>query len=312
MSAELHPKLKEALSQPGDPNATPVEQQDPEDARAEFETDIAAVDGPAPEMAEVRERRVAAEGREIETRCYLPRGLSDAAPTMVYLHGGGNIRGSLKTHDSTCRVLAEAGKCAIVSVEYRLAPEHPYPAAVEDAVAVVQEVARDDAPFGGKGGPLIVGGDSAGGNLAAVVAQVARDRGGPEIAAQMLIYPVVDFLADTESRRLYSKGYMLDSMPFYTKSYIPDEAARGEAYASPNRAKSLQGLPPALVLTAGFDPLCDEGKAYGKALEDAGVKVEYLHYPEMIHGFTLLRGLLAEADEALGACIKATLGLIGR
>lgn len=301
--AELHPVLKDALSQPGDPDAIPVEKQSPEQAREEFESDLAAVDAPAPEM-ETRELEIPGPARAMGARLYMPSGVDAPAPLLVFFHGGGNIRGSLATHDSTCRVLAQEGGFRVLSVDYRLAPEHPFPAAAEDAMAATVWAHANAGDLGGDPARFAVGGDSAGGNLAAVVALRARDEGGPAIGAQMLIYPVIDHAADTPSRRTYSKGYMLDSMPFYTRAYLPDESARRHPHASPLHAADFSRLPPAVLLTAGHDPLHDEDVAYGERLSAAGVRVERIDYPEMIHGFTLLRGLLGEADEALARCAR--------
>lgn len=306
----LHPTLQNILSQPGDPDAVPVEEQDPEDARAEFESDIAAVDKSAPAMASVENIEVPGAVGPLSARVYRPEGLATPSPLMIYFHGGGNIRGSLETHDSTARVLAASAPCVVVSCRYRLAPEAPYPAAIDDAMSASRSIAGDPGRYGGDPARIIIAGDSAGGNLAAAVALRARDEGAVAFAAQLLIYPVIDHVANTASRREFSKGYMLDSMPFYTDCYIPDPGHRTEPYASPIHARSLAGLPPAVVLTAGFDPLRDEGQAYAHALEKAGIPVRLLHYPEMIHGFTLLRGLLEEADQALEASARETLKML--
>lgn len=308
--AELHPTLREALAQPGDPSATPVERQKPEEARAEFLADIAAVDGPKPEVGEAVELALAGKVGPLAARLYMPATLDDgASAVMLYFHGGGNIRGGIETHDSTARVLANTGGIPVISCSYRLAPEHPFPAAVDDALSIARDVAARADELGIAGRRLIIAGDSAGGNIAAVLALRARDEGGPDFAAQLLIYPVIDHTAETPSRAAFSKGYMLDSMPFYTACYLPDPAKRSEPHASPLYAGDVSGLPPAVVLTAGFDPLRDEALAYADRLEEAGVSVTRLHYPQMIHGFTLLRGLLPEADEALAACAVEVLAL---
>ena len=246
---------------------------------------------------------------EIPVRFYRPSSQERNLPLIVYFHGGGNIRGNIDTHDSTCRVLASGGGCAVLSVDYRLAPEHPFPAAVEDAATAVSWAAENSERLRCDGKRLIVGGDSAGANLAAVVSLRARDAGAPGIAAQMLIYPVIDHLADTESRRRYSSGYMLDSMPFYTASYLPNPDDRGHPDASPIHAADHSNLPPAYIMTAGYDPLHDEAVAYAEKLQEAGVRVDLVNYPEMIHGFTLLRDLLPEADQALADAANRVLAL---
>lgn len=306
----LHPKLAEILAIPGDPNATPVEEQTPEEARAEFASDMKAIDGPTPTIAETRDLEVPGPAGPRPARLYVPEGaVADAL--VLYFHGGGNIRGDLETHDSTCRVLANASGCRLLALDYRLAPEHPFPAAVEDAHAAFVWAAGDGAAVLGLTAPRIaVAGDSAGGNLAAVVSLRARDEGGPAPAFQLLIYPVTDHVSETESKRLYSRGYLLNSMPFYTRSYLPAEADRTHPHASPAYAESFAGLPPALVVSAGFDPLLDDDVAYAGKLRAAGVPVGYVCHADMIHGFISLRGILPEAEEALnafGAQLRAAL-----
>lgn len=307
---EIHPVLRKILSRPSEVSAVPIEKQDPQTARAEFDANIASVDTTAPEMSTVDNIDLVGPVGPIAARVYYPKDAPDTAPLIIYFHGGGNIRGSLETHDSIARVLAAAGPCTVISCRYRLAPESPYPAAIDDAAAATALIVRDAHKFGCDSNQVIVGGDSAGGNLAAAVALRARDEKGPQVAAQLLLYPVIDHVADTESRRAYSKGYMLDSMPFFTDCYLPDHTRRTEAYASPIHAGSLANLPPAIVLTAGFDPLRDEAQNYARAMMAAGTQVRMLHYPSMVHGFTLLRGLLEEADDALVTSIKATLDMI--
>lgn len=310
-NADLHPTLKKALSSPGDPNATPVEEQTPEAARAEFDSDIAAVDGPAPEVASTKDISIPSGSGDIPARLYHPDSLDDDPSLLIYFHGGGNIRGNIETHDSTCRVLADSGKVLVLSIDYRLAPENPFPAAAEDAIAAITWAVDDSANLGFSPKKLMIGGDSAGGNLAAVACLQLRDNNGPAVAAQMLIYPVIDHVNDYESTRLYSKGFMLDSMPFYTASYLPNEEDRCNPMASPIFAEDFANLPPAFVLSAGFDPLHDEDIAYATKLREAGVRVDHVDYPDMIHGFTLLRGLLPEADKALADAIRRTKVLAG-
>ena len=298
--SELHPKLKEILASPGDPEAVPVELQDPDEARAEWKGDMAAVDAPAPEMAEVRDIQLATDNGVLAARVYKPEGMSaDAAPCLVYYHGGGFIRGDIETHDGICRVLAKKNPAIVISVAYRLAPEHRFPTAFDDAYAALEAIFEQASKLGIDPGRIAVGGDSAGGNLAAAVCLAARDREGPSIRAQLLIYPVTDLVGEPESKRLFSKGFLLDSMPFYISSYLGPDGDGRDPLASPLLAETLVDLPDAVVITAGFDPLRDEGNAYAKRLEDAGNGVAHLTYPDMIHGFVSLRGLLPEADQAL-------------
>jgi len=301
----LDPVLSEILAQPGDPNATPVEQQTPEQAREEFDSDMRAVDAPPPPIGKVEDLEIPGPAGTINARAYTPDGVTQNGPLLVYYHGGGNIRGNIETHDSTCRVLANEGNFVVLSIDYRLAPENPFPAAVEDAYAAAAWAAKNAAQFGCGAERLAVGGDSAGGNLAAVVSLMARDKREFSIAFQMLIYPVIDHVSDTESKQLYSNGYMLNSMPFYTQSYLPNVSDRNNPLASPIYAESHAGLPPAVVMTAGFDPLLDDGKAYADKLSADGVPVDYVCFDSMIHGFISLRGLMPQSEEGLIRCAQS-------
>jgi acetyl esterase len=244
---------------------------------------------------------------DVALRVYTPLDAKDALlPGLVFFHGGGFVIGDLDTHDDLCRCLANGSGCRVVAVDYRLAPEHPFPAAVEDCWAATKWIAAHAADFG-IAGPLAVGGDSAGGNLAAVVAQLAKPE-GPKIAFQLLIYPVTQLGGpDMPSMRENAKGYFLEreSMQWFTRMYCPDAAQRSDPRLSPLVAKDLSGLPPAYVATAGFDPLRDEGKAYADKLDAAGVPVTHVNYPGMIHGFFSLRGLIPKAREAVAAAAAA-------
>jgi acetyl esterase len=236
----------------------------------------------------------------VPIRAYRPAGAekSEALPALVFFHGGGWTIGDLDTHDVLCRQLANGARCEVFSVEYRLAPEAPFPAAVEDCIAATRFVAK---------GPLAVGGDSAGGNLAAVVALHARDAGGPAICFQLLIYPATDQNLETESLRRNGQDYLLTRplMERFRANYLPRAADYADWRASPALAKSHAGLPPAFVLTAGFDPLLDEGRQYAELLARAGVEVEYRDYPDMIHGFILMGGVLDTANAAVADCCAA-------
>ena len=310
--AELDPILQDILAQPGDPNATPVEEQRPEEARAEFEADMKAVDAEPPDIASVTELDVAGATRPLDARLYEPDALtSGSGVLLIYFHGGGNIRGSLQTHDSTCRVLANASNAKVLSVAYRLAPEHIFPAAADDAWASFLWTHENAGDLGVSKDKIAVGGDSAGGNLAAVLCLDSRDRTGPPIAFQMLIYPVTDHLSDTRSKRLYSSGYLLNSMPFYTASYLPNEDDRSNPRASPAYAASCADLPPAIVMTAGFDPLLDDGKAYADKMQASGCDVDYVCFDSMIHGFISLRGLVPAAEEGLRRCAQSLRRVVG-
>jgi acetyl esterase len=232
------------------------------------------------------------------------------APTVVFFHGGGWVLGSLDTHDATARAMCLASGAVVVSVAYRLAPEARFPEPVYDAYAAVCWAAQNIASLGGDPDALLVAGDSAGGNLAAVCTLMARERGGPRIAHQSLIYPSTDPAARTESRRLNAEGYFLTetAMHWFGAQYFGPDVDFTHPWAAPLRA-DLAGLPPAHVITAGCDPLCDEGRAYAAKLRDAGVPVTEAHFPGMFHGFLGAGRLLPDASEAmagLGKVIAST------
>jgi acetyl esterase len=288
----LDPGLKLVLDQlaanPGPQlHELPVEQ-----ARAFFDQ----MQLPAPEVkiAAVENRTIPGPAGAIPLRIYRPEGKAPL-PALVYFHGGGWVIGSLETHDPSCRDLANRIGCVVVSVDYRLAPEARYPAAAEDCFTATKWVAENAKPLGVDAARIGIGGDSAGGNLTAVVALMARDRGGPALRHQLLIYPVTDADFSRRSYRENAEGYLLTTkaMEWFWGHYVPDPARRQEAYAAPLRAKDLSGLPPAFVLTAEYDPLRDEGEAYAKRLQQAGVPTRLQRYDGAIHGFFAM-GLLSE------------------
>jgi acetyl esterase/lipase len=293
----------------------PYERLTPPLARALF---LAAreVLSPAPqEVAEIQELGAPrADGAAIPLRLYRPISALPATPSpgLVFFHGGGWVLGDLETHDTMCRHLANASGCTIVSVDYRLAPEHKFPAAVEDCLAATEWVAANAAALGIDSERLAVGGDSAGGNLAAVTSLLARERGAPALRYQLLFYPPVDFAGSHASHTRLAEGYLLTqaTMRWFSEHYLrgPEDVANWQA--SPLYAADLAGLPPAFVLTAGFDPLCDEGTAYARRLCEHGVAVQHRHVPGQLHGFLLMgklvRAALAELDEA-GAALRTAL-----
>jgi acetyl esterase len=259
-------------------------------------------------IGKVEDQNIEGPGGQLGVRMYTPVSTtSTVLPGLVFFHGGGFVLGDLDTHDDLCRVLCNESGFRVVSVDYRLAPEHPFPAAVDDCFAATQWVAANAAALGIEPRRLAVGGDSAGGNLAAVVAQLARS-GGPSIAFQLLIYPVAQLGAPyTPSMRENAKGYFLEKegMDWFTRLYAPDKDHRNDPRLSPLRCTDLSGLPPAYVITAGFDPLRDEGKAYADCLDRAGVPVTYVNYPGMVHGFFSMRGFIPKAREAIAAAAAA-------
>jgi acetyl esterase len=225
---------------------------------------------------------------------------------LAYFHGGGWVTGDLDTHDSACRGLAVRAQCLVVAVDFRSAPEHRFPAALEDCGAVVQWLGRRAGELGGDPARLALCGDSAGGNLAAAVALRARDRGAPAIAAQLLIYPVLDFDLETPSYLANAGGYGLtrDSMRWYWQQYLGEGADGFSPEASPLRAGDLSGLAPALVVTCEYDPLHDEGEAYAHRLAAAGVRVEHIDETGMIHGYFRMAGVIGRARKSWDDCAR--------
>jgi acetyl esterase len=239
----------------------------------------------------------------IPARIYTPTTLREnkgLAPCLVFFHGGGWVIGDLETHDVVCRKLAHEGELKVISVDYRLAPEHKFPAAVDDAIAATKWIAANAGQLGIDTARLVVGGDSAGGNLAAVVALAARDGDGPRLAGQVLIYPATDFARSHPSHREPETSILLTHsvIVWFANHYIGD-ADSNDWRASPARVKSLSGLPPAYVLTAGADPLRDEGDEYAARLKEAGVAVAYKHFPGQFHGFFTMGKLLNQANVAV-------------
>ena len=269
-------------------------------ARVALRTESRAVaEAPRP-VKEVATRTLPGRRGNIPARFYHPAA-HGPRPVLVYYHGGGFVLGDLEAYDAVCRGLCDRTGALVISVDYRLAPEHPFPAAVDDAVDAYKWVRVHAPELGADPDRVAVGGDSAGGNLAAVVSQVARDEGLPLPRFQLLIYPATDMRRQTASHANLSEGYFLTraDMDWFLGSYLPGPEALTDPRASPLLAKDLSGLPPAHVVTAGFDPLRDEGRAYAEALGAAGVTVTHAHHPGLIDGFASMGGVLRAAAEAV-------------
>jgi acetyl esterase len=251
--------------------------------------------GAGPEVATVENLTIPTSAGEIPARRYAPDG---AAGVVLWIHGGGWVIGDLDSHDAMCRMLANASGCEVYAIDYRRAPEYPFPAPLEDSWDALQWVA-DRA--GGQ--PLIVGGDSAGGNMAAVCALRARDRGGPELTQQVLVYPVTDCDLDTPSYRAHGSGdetfLTTDEMAWFLHHYVADVTARTNPEISPLRAADHSGLPPAIVITAEYDPLRDDGLFYVEVLRAAGVQLSHHHYDDVVHAFFSLVNVLERGDDAV-------------
>lgn len=272
----------------------PVERE-----RAQMEAQCRLLAPQAKRPVESRDIRLAGARDTRAGRLYRPAGVAAKSGALVFYHGGGFVIGSLDSHDGVCRALAERANCVVISVDYRLAPEHPAPAGLEDAIAAFRDIAQRADEFDIDAKRLAVGGDSAGGNLATVVAQATRDDAHPP-RFQLLFYPTVDFAEDRDSVRTLASGYLLEkaSMDWFRDHYIPDHIANADPRISPVYG-DLAGLAPAIVITGGFDPLRDEGEAYAKAMEAAGVAVTVSRKPSMIHGFLNFAGAVAGGDAAL-------------
>ena len=262
-------------------------------------------------VANVQDRKIKTLNGDVPIRIYTPAG-DGPHPILVFFHGGGWVIGDLDTHDATCRVLTNAVKCITISVDYRLAPEHKFPAAPEDCYEATKWAMLNAASFGGDPNHIAVGGDSAGGNLAAAVALMSGDRGAPSLCYQLLLYPVTNHSFDTVSCKENGEGYLLtkDSMVWFWDHYLENDEAGESPYASPLQAKYVNSPPPGIVITAEFDPLRDEGEAYAKRLQDAGAAIKATRYDGTIHGFFSFFHLdahkkaMAEIVTELGAAFK--------
>jgi len=306
----LHPQARFLIDLMAERGLPPTHTLAPPEARAMYRERRAFTQPDAPEVAEVRALAAPGPGGDIPLRAYRPLGAAPDAvlPVLVYYHGGGWVIGDLDTHDTLCRELANGSGCAVVAVDYRLAPEHRFPAAYDDALAATRWVAAHAAELRVDPARLAVGGDSAGGNLAAAVALAARDdadgRGPLPIAYQLLIYPGVDMRRGHPSHQTNGEGYVLtkDTIAYFVGHYLPDRDQYADWRASPLLAASLANLPPALVLTAGYDPLVDEGLDYARALSAAGNRVSYVCFGRQIHGFITMGRVLDEAHTAVALC----------
>ncbi len=275
---------------------------DPEQIRAERRVEATVTAGPPIPMARVEELKVPGPAGAMRARLYTPAGGGPAAkPLLVYYHGGGWVIGDLDTHDGVCRFLAAHSGAKVLSIDYRLAPEHPFPAAIEDAHAAFDWSVAQAAELGAEPARVAVGGDSAGANMATVVCHLARDGGGPRPSMQLLIYPPTDALGKPRSRQMFADGFLLTAadMDWFEESYLPNRADGADPRASVLRAEDLSDLPPAYVVTAGFDPLRDEAEAYAERMQKAGVQVALRRHQSLIHSFANLTAVSRSARAAM-------------
>jgi acetyl esterase len=303
----LHPQARALLDLIAQRGLPPMQALPPVEARLFYRDRRALTQPEAPAVAEIADMSAEGPLGPIPLRLYRPARRSDepaSAPVLVYFHGGGWTIGDLDTHDVLCRQLANGSRCAVVSVDYRMGPEHRFPAAVDDCLAATYWVSRQADALGLDAARLAVGGDSAGGNLAAVVAITARDAGDLPISWQLLIYPATDMRRGHASHTSNGRGYLLETetISYYHDNYIDDAAHDLDWRASPLLRGDLSELPPALVLTAGFDPLRDEGLEYADALAATGNDATYVCFERQIHGFITMGKVIDEANTAVAFC----------
>ena len=312
----LDPQVRKFLDRLAAANLPPLNEQTVESARSQMVLSTRFLGRP-PRVERVRDLKIPGPGGELAIRAITPDGAgAEPLPVVAYYHGGGWVAGDLDSHEGVCRALANEAGAIVVSVDYRLAPEHPFPAAAEDAHAAAVWLASNAAEIGGDPARLAVCGDSAGGNLAAAASLMARDRGGPSIALQVLAYPITDFDLETESYLRFAEGFHLtrSDMAWYWDQYAPKIEDRRHPWASPMRAEDLSGLPPALVITAGHDVLRDEGASYAQRMRDSGVAVTLSCYEGMIHGFLRRYPFFDQgrvAIEEIGAALRRAFGVKG-
>lgn len=305
----LHPQAKALLQLIEQNGAPPTHTLPPVEARRMYRERRAFTQPAAPAVAHVEDLMAG----PVPLRLYRPIESGAPLPALVYFHGGGWVIGDLDTHDTLCRQLANASGWVIVAVDYRLAPEHPYPAAVDDCIAATYWVYSHAAELGIDAARVAVGGDSAGGNLAAVVALAARDARDLPLVYQLLIYPATDNRRIAPSHTRNGEGYLLtrDTIRYFHDHYIPNESNDQDWRASPLLHPDLSGLPPALVLTAGYDPLRDEGLMYAQALSEAGSTAMQLCFERQIHGFITMGRVIDEANAAVHVCAAQLRGALG-
>jgi acetyl esterase len=297
---DLHPQIQRVLQVMAEANLRPIEAMTPAEAREQMEATAQARKAEPLPVDRVRERSVAGPAGDIRLRLYWPNSVA-ALPAIVYYHGGGHVIGSLDTHDLVARNLCAGAEALVASVDYRMGPEHRFPAAVEDSFAALKWVHANAKELGADPDRLGVHGDSAGANLAAVVALMARDAGSPRLRLQSLVYPVADYRLVGDSYDKYTQGYGLltrESMVWFRNHYLRSPKDAEDWRASPINAPSLGDVAPAIVITAECDVLHDDGERYAEALRRAGVPVEYKEYPGMIHGFF---GMMPAVDDAMNA-----------
>ncbi len=302
----LDPQAKALIDLIAEKGIPPTHTLSPQDARDAYVQRRFFSQPDAPEVAQVLDIQIPGPGGALTLRSYRPKGCDAQTilPALVYFHGGGHVIGDLDTHDTLCRTLSNLAECAVFSVHYRLAPEHIFPAASDDCLAATQWVHDNAATLRVDPARIAIGGDSAGGHLAAVVALTLKQNKAFTPVLQLLIYPVANASTVSESMRTNAQGYLLtrDSMDYFYDHYMPESWMRHDWRGSPILAADHTGLPPALIITAGYDPLHDEGRDYADKLSSAGVPTQYVCFERQIHGFVPMGRVLREANTAVKLC----------
>jgi acetyl esterase/lipase len=305
----LHPQTQALVEAMARMNLVPPDKLSVEQAREQFRRSRVPFVTPGEEVGAAKDATIPGPDGGLRVRAYRPLGsrADELLPGLVYFHGGGWVFGDLDSHDPLCRELCNLAQCAVVAVDYRLAPENRFPAAVEDAVFAIRYVAQHAADFGIDSTRLAAGGDSAGGNLAAVAALTFRDQGGPQLKLQVLIYPVTDFSMGAPSYTKIANGFTFskERMDYFRGLYLRGLEDAADWRASPLKARDVSRLPASLVIAAGYDPLVDEGKAYADRLAAAGVPVTYTCYEGMVHGFVSMAGAIDAGHTAIAEAAAA-------
>ena len=306
---ELHPQARAVIDAFGRMNLIPPDKLPLAEARVQFMQARTPFLAPVQEVAVARDVSIPGPGGPLLVRVYRPLGSQpdEQLPALIYFHGGGWVFGNLDSHDPLCRAICNGVRCVVVAVDYRLAPEHRFPAALEDTLAAIRYVAANAGAMGIDGTRIAAAGDSAGGNLVAVAAIEFRDRGGPRMKLQVLLYPVTDLAMDSASYRELGEGYLLtyERMRYFREQYLQPTQDVRDWRVSPLKARDVSNLPPALILTASHDPLIDEGRAYAERLAQARVPVEYRCYEGAIHGFLTMAGAMDAGKDGTSQTVDA-------
>lgn len=299
----LDPQAQDLLDRAIRSNTPAYETLSPEEARILYDRASEKLQGAPPALFKTEELQIQQSGVVLQAKLYRP---TDAAnlPALVYFHGGGFVFGSLQSHDAACATLCKEANCLVIAVDYRLAPEYPYPTAVDDAWLALNWVAANATALGIDATRIAVGGDSAGGTLAAILALKARDEKGVKLIYQLLVYPLVDMSCNYPSHKNFGQGYRLTNelLDWFLLHYFAASGDSDHWTASPIKAANFSGLPPACIISAGYDPLQDENYAYAEKLRQAGVDVHHTHYETMLHGFFSMPGVLDKSREAISEC----------